>query len=156
VDAVIRRVTTGDDFQIFRCLITEYEESLPEDLRHSDFSRQVADLVTHYGEPHAAFVATIAGDPAGCVGLSILDAKTAVVKKMYVRPSHRNRGLARVLMAALTERARERGIERLVLDTARERLAAAYALYRSLGFRECAPYGDVDYRCPTFMELAIA
>jgi len=44
---------------------------------------------------------------------------------------------------------------RLVLDTARERLRAAYELYRSLGFRECEPYGAVDYRCPTFMELRL-
>lgn len=152
----IRRVVSSDDFEIFRDLITEYEESLPEDLRHVDFSRQVTDLAKHYGEPHCALLVTVEGEAAGCVALSVLDATTAVVKKMYVRPFYRNRGLARSLMAGLTAHARERNLERLVLDTERERLEAAYALYRSLGFRECAPYGEVDYRCPTFMELPLA
>jgi GNAT superfamily N-acetyltransferase len=78
-----------------------------------------------------------------------------VVKKMYVAPAYRQRGVARALMRELIACARERGVARLVLDTARDRMQGAYALYLALGFRECEPYGHVDYRCPTFMELRI-
>ena len=45
---------------------------------------------------------------------------------------------------------------RVVLDTEKQRLQTAYNLYRSFGFEECAPYAEVDYRCPTFMELRLA
>jgi hypothetical protein len=45
---------------------------------------------------------------------------------------------------------------RIALDTERERLPAAYALYASLGFRDCEPYGPVSYENPTFMELPLS
>jgi hypothetical protein len=50
---------------------------------------------------------------------------------------------------------RESGYRRVVLDTDKERLRAAYELYGSLGFSECEPYGPVDYASPTFMELRL-
>lgn len=144
-----------NDFARFRELVIEYEADLPEDLRHSDFLRERDDLQRYYGSPNAAFVAVLDETPAGCVALTVRDEKTALVKKMYVPAQFRKQGIARALMAALTDYARNTGVRRLVLDTARERLQAAYALYLSLGFRECDPYGEVDYRCPTFMEMLL-
>jgi GNAT superfamily N-acetyltransferase len=87
------------------------------------------------------------------VALYELDASTAIVKKLYVRPAFRKLGLARSMLLLLLERARESGYIRIVLDTQRERLAAAYRLYCDIGFTECEPYGEVDYASPTFMEL---
>jgi putative acetyltransferase len=140
-------------FRRFRDLVEEYEESLPDELKHSEFEREIDDLPAYYGPPGAAFVATVDRRSAGCVALGILDSSTAVVKKLYVAPAYRNLGLARRLLAGLIDYARDRGITRLVLDTERDRLPAAYSLYLSLGFRDCEPYGEVDYRCPTYMQL---
>jgi len=152
----VRRAANAGEFERFRTLATEYEASLSDDLRHADFAAQVADVATHYGPPHAAFVAEADGASAGCVALTVHAAdRVAVVKKMYVVPACRKRGVARALLGALIAYARERGVDRLVLDTARERMQAAYALYLALGFRECEPYGEVEYRCATFMELRI-
>ncbi|MBV8372009.1 MAG: GNAT family N-acetyltransferase [Candidatus Eremiobacteraeota bacterium] len=149
-------VESTADFERFRDLVTEYEDSLPADLRHVHFQREVGDLEKYYGPPGAAFVASLDGRAAGCVALTIVDASTAVMKKLYVKPAFRNLGLARRLLTSLTDFARGRGISRLVLDTERERLPAAYKLYVSLGFRECEPYARVDYACPTFMERKLA
>ena len=149
------RAQTPEQFSRYRDLIIEYEQSLPVDLRHVEFIQELNDIGAHYGPPNAGFVAMLGETPAGCVALTRLDATTGIVKRMYVPPQHRGRGIARALMAALMEHARAVAIQRLVLDTARERLQAAYALYRSLGFCECAPYGEVDYGCPTFMELLL-
>jgi putative acetyltransferase len=149
----VRVAESAPDFQRFRDLVVEYEESLPADLKHSEFEREIDDLPVHYGPPAAAFVGSVGGCAAGCVAFSMLDESSAVVKKMYVSPAYRNLGLARRLMAFLIEYAREHRVARLVLDTERNRLPAAYKLYLSLDFRECEPYGDVDYRCPTFMQL---
>ena len=142
-------------FARFRQLLLEYEASLEMDLRHSDLTHELADLEGHYGPPNAAFVATVDDALAGCIAFAKLDATRAIVKKMYVRPSHRKKGVGRALLATLIELARDRGHERLVLDTERDRLRPAYELYLSLGFRECAPYGEVDYPSPTFMEMKI-
>jgi GNAT superfamily N-acetyltransferase len=148
-------VKSPQDFARFRDLTVEYEDSLPVDLRHPDFQRQLEGLEQHFGPPNAAFVATVDGVPGGCVGLTQLNASTGVIKKLYVRPAQRNLGLARKLLAAAIDRARSNGMARVVLDTERERLQAAYRLYLSLGFEECEPYGEVDYACPTFMQLQL-
>ena len=152
----VRRATSADEFERFRALAAEYETSLPDDLKHADFAAQNASIAAHFSPPHAAFVAQAGGLPAGCVALLVSEHdRSAVVKKLYVLRAYRERGIARLLMNALIEYAREAGIARLLLDTARERMQPAYALYRALGFRDCEPYGEVDYRCPTFMELRI-
>lgn len=149
----VRIADRPEDFDDFRHLAVEYENSLPEDLRHVDFQRQLQALDKHYSSPNAAFVAWVDGAPAGCVALSRLDESTAVIKKLYVGPEYRKAGVARILMEALLHVCRVRGFRRVVLDTERDRLQAAYKLYLSLGFRDCEPYGPVDYATPTFMEL---
>lgn len=149
----IRIADRPQDFDDFRNLAVEYEESLPEDLRHVDFAAQLRTLREYYGFPNAAFIASVDSAPAGCVALARLDDATAVIKKLYVKPEYRKAGVARVLMAALLDACRSRGYSRIVLDTERERLQAAYSLYLSLGFKDCDPYGPVDYAKPTYMEL---
>jgi putative acetyltransferase len=126
-------------------LLAEYETSLPEDLQHGSL------------EPfRVVFLASLDGQPCGCVALDERDAATAIVKRLYVRPAFRQHGIARSLIDDLVAVARKRGYTRIVLDTDRERLAAAYRFYRSYGFVECGPYVDaVTYLCPTFMELVL-
>ena len=103
--------------------------------------------------PNAAFLALSEGRAVGCVALERIDETTAAVRHLYVQPAARGAGLARALLQTLLQFARRNGYGRVILDTDRERLAAAYRLYLSLGFTECAPLHDVDYACPTFMEL---
>lgn len=148
----ITLATDAAAFAHFAALSIEYEEMLPANLRHANFTAELADIEAAYGAPNAAFVATIDGQPCGCVAFARLDARTAVVKKMYVRAKFRNRGIARALMQAVELEARRRGFERLVLDTDRDALRAAYNLYAALGFADCGPYGEVGYATPTFME----
>ena len=152
---IVHVATTAPDFERFRELVTDYEESLDSDLRHADFASDLAALRERYSSPNAAFVAAVDATPAGCVALSEFDGATGLVKKLYVRPAYRNMGVARALMTTLVDQARRRRYEYLVLDTERERLHAAYALYGQLGFEECEPYGTVDYALPTFMRLRV-
>ncbi|HEV2891051.1 MAG TPA: GNAT family N-acetyltransferase [Frankiaceae bacterium] len=68
-------------------------------------------------------------------------AQNAEVRKVMTHPDARGRGLARVVVEALTEHAREHGVEVLVLD-ARGNNHAAHALYESLGWRRCGLVPD--------------
>ncbi|HTX60628.1 MAG TPA: GNAT family N-acetyltransferase [Verrucomicrobiae bacterium] len=144
---------TAGEFRVFRDLATEYEASLPPHLRHAEFETERARVSEVYAPPDAALLAYLGDGACGCVALKRHDSKTAVVKKLYVKPEARGRGAARALMESLIALAGERGFGRLVLDTERDALAAAYQLYVSLGFAECAPVYDVTYPSPTFMEL---
>jgi GNAT superfamily N-acetyltransferase len=81
------------------------------------------------------------GTPVGCGALRVLDAETAEVKRMYVSPTARGKGLARRLVAALEAEARALGVRRLVLETG-VRQAAALGLYRASGFHPIPLFGE--------------
>jgi putative acetyltransferase len=151
----VRLAGTAQEYRQLGELLAEYENSLPEDLRHTTSATELGDLEGSYGRPNAGFIAISDGNLAGCIAYTALDPSTAVVKRLYVRPAFRNRGIARALVRDLLRFAREQRYERAVLDTDRDRLSDAYKLYLSIGFRECEPYGEVDYRCPTYMELRL-
>ncbi len=152
--ATILRVRSTADFERFHALLIEYENALPPDLRHGAVP-DLGHVEAAYGDGGAAFLATVDDVAAGGVGVVDRDPSTAIVQRLYVTPAHRNLGIARRLVAAAIEFARGKQYRRVVLDTDRERLRAAYELYRSFGFSECEPYGVVDYATPTFMELRL-
>ncbi|UQA95769.1 GNAT family N-acetyltransferase [Streptomyces halobius] len=89
-------------------------------------------------------VARDGGIAAGCVGVRMLDARTAELKQMFVRPAKRGLGCADELLTAADTAAARMGAERVRLDTRRD-LVEAVALYRRHGFGEIAPYHDDPY-----------
>lgn len=95
--------------------------------------------------PHGTFIVLrVAGEDIACGGVKRLDATTGEIKRMYVSPAHRNRGLARRLLAELEHRARELGYRRVRLDTGSEQ-PAARSIYERSGYRSIAPYNDNPY-----------
>ena len=81
------------------------------------------------------------GNPVGCGAVRLLDPETAELKRMYVSPALRGRGLGRRLVAALETEARALRVRRLVLETG-IRQSAALALYRGTGFQPIPLYGE--------------
>jgi GNAT superfamily N-acetyltransferase len=78
----------------------------------------------------------------GCVKM-LGDGASAEVKRMWIAPSHRGRGLGARLLAELERRARELGASRAVLDT--RRLLGAVSLYERNGYRATGPFNDNPY-----------
>jgi GNAT superfamily N-acetyltransferase len=81
------------------------------------------------------------GRAEGCGALRLLDAQTAELKRMYVSPAVRGKGLGRRLVAALESEARLLGVRRIVLETG-VRQTAALALYRATGFHPIPLFGE--------------
>lgn len=95
-------------------------------------------------------------DAVGCVYLAPVTETTAEVKRLYVRPSHRGRGLGRALVETLVDGAVDRSYGVLRLNTA-PFMVRAQQLYADLGFEPTDPY---ETRIPellhedwTFMRL---
>jgi GNAT superfamily N-acetyltransferase len=89
---------------------------------------------------HGRFVVVLAdGEPVGCGGLKRLDAATGEVKRLYVVPAARGRGVAGRLLDELEERARAFGCWRVRLDTG-DRQPEALRLFRAAGYREIPAY----------------
>jgi GNAT superfamily N-acetyltransferase len=81
------------------------------------------------------------GVPICCGALRTLDESTAELKRMFVVPAERRRGVGRALLEALTAQARDLGRTRLVLETG-VRQREAIALYSSYGFQRVPLYGE--------------
>ena len=96
--------------------------------------------------PHGAFlvVRDDDGTAIGCGGVKLLDAKTAEIKRMWLAPAARGRGLGRALLVALEQAARDLGATEGRLDT-NATLESALALYRRHGWREVGAYNDNAY-----------
>jgi GNAT superfamily N-acetyltransferase len=90
--------------------------------------------------PHGTFLLALEdGTAVGCAGLKHLDERTCEIKRMYLDPGVRGRGLSRLLLAATEDLARARGYEIARLDTA-DRQPTAKRLYTSAGYREIPDY----------------
>ena len=96
---------------------------------------------------------------AGCVCLKKLRPSIGEVKRLYVKPAFRGKGIGKMLVAKLLEEARNVGYEMIRLDSARY-MVDAHGLYRSFGFQEIAPYPESEipkeyHPYWIFMELSL-
>ena len=89
----------------------------------------------------AFLVAYADGMAVGCGAVRKLDERSAEIKRMYVTPEARGKGIGRALLESLEREARGVGVGRLLLETG-IRQKTAEALYRSAGFRDIPPYGE--------------
>ncbi len=136
----IRPAAGPEDTEIARTLFREYAAALGIDLGFQDWERELADLPGAYAPPRGAlFLAEDAVSVLGCVALRPLDSETCEMKRLYVRPRGRGRGLGRRLAEHVITEGHRLGYARMRLDTLPS-MAEAIALYRLLGFREIAPY----------------
>lgn len=100
---------------------------------------------TDLAAPTGAFVVVRAGDRAvACGGLQRVDDATGEVKRIWVDPGWRRRGVARRLMERLEAIAVAHGHRRVVLDT-NGVLAEAIAMYEALGYDHIERYNDNPY-----------
>jgi len=75
----------------------------------------------------------------GCIGLLLLPGGIGEVRRVYVDPAARGRGVGGALMRAVEDEARQREVTSLRLDT-RSELIEARRLYARLGYQEVAPF----------------
>lgn len=127
------------------CLDSYFEElavRFPEGFEREADSARALD---EYLPPAGAFlVAQLAGEPVGCGALRLCSPGIGEIKRMWVSPRVRGRGVARKLLAALEGAARERHLRAVRLDT-HSSLAEALQLYRTSGYREIPRFNDNPY-----------
>src|ERR1700693_2696144 len=124
-----------------RELFLEYAQSLGFSLCFQNFDQELAGLPGEYAPPEGRLLlAEYEGQPAGCVALHKLEPGICEMKRLYLRPTFRGKGLGQRLAEIIVNEARSVGYRRLRLDTVEPVMKDAVALYRLLGFQEIAPY----------------
>lgn len=144
------------DLTRVRELFVEYAAWLNVDLCFQGFDTELAGLPGDYARPDGRLLLAMHdAQAAGCIALRRLDARSGEVKRLWVRPPFRASGLGRLLATRIIAEARAVGYQRLVLDTLAP-MTAAIALYRSLGFRDIAPYYHNPLPGAVYMGLELA
>jgi GNAT superfamily N-acetyltransferase len=123
------------------------------------FEQELASLPGPYSPPSGRLLlATVDGEPAGCVALHPIDDAYCEMKRMFVYPRFHGGGVGGALAAAVIDAARAIGYHAMRLDTS-IRQAEAQNLYRRFGFEVIPPYYDLPVRLRdwlVFMELPLA
>ena len=138
------------DGAVARLRALPYRDGVAQDL----VGRVQQEYVERYGGPDGEvvdpaefeppgglfLVAEVDGEPVGCGAWRVLRPHVAEIKRLYVAPGQRRRGIAQVLLDALETWAARAGHGSIVLNSG-DRQPEALALYERAGYR-CVPgYG---------------
>jgi len=135
VQIISTRPDSGDAVRLIRALDDDLRGRYPGIALHGLRPEDVRD-------PRVAFlVAHVDGEAIGCGAVRELEPGVGEIKRMFVQPAWRRRGLARQLLAALEAHARKLGYVALRLETALGQ-PEAIGLYRSAGYVDIPPFGE--------------
>ena len=152
----IYQVETPPEIEHARELFLEYAQSLGFSLCFQNFDEELAELPGDYAPPDGRLLlAELAVELAGCVALHKLDGDICEMKRLYLRPKFRGKGLGRVLAETIIAEARQIGYKRMRLDTVGPVMKDAVGMYRKLGFVEIAPYRPNPMPGTLYMELQL-
>jgi putative acetyltransferase len=141
---------------LFREYQDEFAESIQASLCFQQFDAEVADLPGRYATPAGRLlVAEIDGELVGCVGMRPLGEGVCEMKRLFVRPGHRGRGVGVELIRHVMQAAKDAGYRLMRLDTLPEMEQAAQ-LYRSFGFEPIGPYYENPVGRAIYFEADLA
>jgi len=151
----IIHVQTPQHIREIQSLFREYEHFLNVDLCFQGFEAELAGLPGRYGPPTGALVMALDGEhAAGCVALRKIEEDVCEMKRLYVRPGYRAKGLGRQLAQTIIEQAISLGYTLMRLDTL-DTLEQAMGLYASFGFTKTPPYYDNPLEGVVYWELPL-
>lgn len=146
----------ADQIEAVRKLLLEYWEDRNLSIFVMNFDQELAGLPGNYAPPSGRlFLAHWGDEVAGCIALRKLEPDICEMKRLYLRPKFRGKGLGRTLAEFIISEARKIGYKRMRLDTIRDNMQDAIALYRRLGFREIEAYRNNPLPTAIYMELTL-
>ncbi|MEV0969513.1 GNAT family N-acetyltransferase [Microtetraspora glauca] len=135
---MVMRLTRADSTDP---LVVELCAAQQAELAGRETERDIVHEAPKHLDPRIAFVLAWWDEAAiGCAGLQPLEPGVGEVKRMYVRPTHRGRGVSRALLAEIERIAQEDDLATLRLETGRI-FVEAIGLYTSSGYASIPRFG---------------
>ncbi len=136
-------------------MLREYVQWIGLDLAFQEIDAEIGGLPGEYAPPRGAMFVAVEGERyLAMIALRPIDKTAGEMKRLYVRPEARGRGLARRLIARLCDEARRLNYSELRLDTL-PKMGEAQALYESYGFVDIEPYYETPIAGTRFMSRKI-
>ncbi len=136
----IQSARTPAHWEAARTLIREYAAEIRLDLAFQAFEHEITHLPEVYAGPAGCLVLGMRdGAVLGCVAVRPRSPDVCEMKRLYVRPAYRRLGVGRKLAEEAVQFGWSAGYRAMCLDTIGT-MAAALALYATLGFERIAPY----------------
>ncbi len=143
-----------------KSLFTEYTEYLvkndskfKEYLEIQKYDDEVEHLENKYGLPWGRlYIAYYENQVAGCIALRKLNDKECEMKRLYVIPEFRNKGIAKTLVEKIVSDAKEIGYSNMLLDTL-PFLQTAIKMYKKMGFYEIECYNNSPMEDSIYLKL---
>jgi ribosomal protein S18 acetylase RimI-like enzyme len=145
-------VETYEDIEKWCLLKNEFLEYLESKLPRDTDSPPKKSIPRNPIEPK--LIASFNDIDVGCVGLRKENDEICEMLMLYVQPEFRGKKIGKKLAKEIIRSARKMGFQYIRLITYCQ-LDKAVKLYRSLGFKEIAPYEDVPLEGAVFMELKL-
>jgi GNAT superfamily N-acetyltransferase len=144
-----------EDFRKARKLFIEYSKSLDFDLHFQNFENELKEIDIQYNKPCGGLILILdgnSGEEVGCVGIRKFEDNIAELKRMFIKESHRNKGLGKKLMKMAIELSKSLGYEKIRLDTL-DTMIPANVIYEKYGFRETGAYRYNPFKNVKYFEL---
>ena len=143
-----------------KSLFTEYTEYLVENdnefkkyLEIQKYDNEIENLEDKYGMPWGRlYIAFYENQVAGCIALRKLNETECEMKRLYVKPEFRNKGIAKMLVEKVISDSKEIGYSSMLLDTL-PFLQTAIKMYKKIGFYEIGCYNDSPLDNTIYMKL---
>lgn len=132
-----------------RSLLTVYHEQLLAEVSETSLTAELATLPEPYAPPGGVLLLARDehGRTIGCVGVREHGGRSCEIKRLFVVPDARGRGLGRVLVRAAIDHARAMGYAEMLLVVIDGSADAARHIYRGLGFEDTEPFRQVTGDC---------
>lgn len=130
-------------FQEYTAMLVETDETVKACLAAQGYGDELAQAAEKYGLPDGRLYGVCSDDGrlVGCAAIHRLDETCCELKRLYIRPAYRGRGLSRRLLEECIGAAKQIGYRHMRLDTL-PFMTAAMGLYKAYGFYEIPPYYD--------------
>lgn len=131
----IRYALGNENIEDMKILFKEYSKIEGAEVCFVSFERELENLQKVYAPPKGIMLIVYDDNmPIGCVAIKAFDDNACDMKRLYVRPDYRGRGIATKLIQNVLKVAKEYGYKKIFLETLPEVMKEAVSLYNRLGF----------------------
>ncbi len=142
IDAYIYKEEIKVLFNEYTQILIEGNAEFKNYLKLQNYDHEADNLENKYGRPFGRlYIAFVDGQVAGCIALRKIDKDNCEMKRLYVKPQHRNKNIGGKLVKRILKEAKEIGYKHVLLDTL-PFLEPAIYMYKKCGFYEIESYNN--------------